>query len=108
MGPVKTVEVPQDILDTAQLTIDDLKVEMAVYLYAQGRLSIGKAACPVGRPESWRRCRCGSFGSYWPPVGSPRTTAWLIWMRTSPHCVPSAGYGRRQQHLTPYQSGCHR
>ena len=43
MGPVKTLEVPQDILDTARLTIDDLKVEMAVYLYGQGRLSIGKA-----------------------------------------------------------------
>ena len=43
MGPVKTLEVPQDILDTSRLTIDDLKVEMAVYLYAQRRLSIGKA-----------------------------------------------------------------
>jgi len=43
MSPVKTFEVPQDILDTARLTIDDLKVEMAVYLYGQGRLSIGKA-----------------------------------------------------------------
>ncbi len=43
MRPVNTLEVPQDILDTARLTIDDLKVEMAVYLYAQGRLSIGKA-----------------------------------------------------------------
>lgn len=43
MGPVKTLEVPQDILDTARLTIDDLKVEIAVHLYAQGRLSIGKA-----------------------------------------------------------------
>jgi len=43
MGPVKTLEVPQDILDTARLTIDDLKVEMAVYLYSQDRLFIGKA-----------------------------------------------------------------
>ncbi len=43
MHRVNTLEVPQDILDTARLTIDDLKVEMAVYLYAQGRLSIGKA-----------------------------------------------------------------
>ena len=43
MSSVNTLEVPQDILDTARLTIDDLKVEMAVYLYAQGRLSIGKA-----------------------------------------------------------------
>ena len=37
------MEVPQDILDTARMTIDDLKVEMAVYLYAQGRLTVGKA-----------------------------------------------------------------
>lgn len=43
MSLVNTLEVPQDILDTARLTVDDLKVEMAVYLYAQGRLSIGKA-----------------------------------------------------------------
>ncbi len=40
---VLTLEVPQDILDSARLTISELKVEMAVYLYAQGRLSIGKA-----------------------------------------------------------------
>jgi predicted HTH domain antitoxin len=37
------LEVPQDILDSARLTISELKVELAVYLYAQGRLSIGKA-----------------------------------------------------------------
>ncbi len=43
MGPVKTLEAPQDVLDTARLTTEDLKVEMAVCLYAQGRLSIGKA-----------------------------------------------------------------
>ena len=43
MSAVNVLEVPQDILDTARLTVDELKVEMAVYLYAQGRLSIGKA-----------------------------------------------------------------
>ena len=37
------LEVPQDILDSARLTITELKVEMAVYLYSQGRLSMGKA-----------------------------------------------------------------
>jgi len=37
------LEVPRDILDSARLSMDDLKVEMAVHLYAQGRLSIGKA-----------------------------------------------------------------
>ena len=37
------MEIPQDLLDSARLTVPELKVEMAVYLYAQGRLSIGKA-----------------------------------------------------------------
>ncbi len=40
---VPALEVPQDILDSARLTISELKVEMAIYLYAQGRLSSGKA-----------------------------------------------------------------
>lgn len=40
---IRGAEVPQDILDSARLTIPELKAEMAVYLYAQGRLSIGKA-----------------------------------------------------------------
>ena len=43
MNIVHTLEVPQDILDSARLTVSELKVEIAVYLYAQGRLSIGKA-----------------------------------------------------------------
>ena len=37
------LEVSQDILDSARMTPAELKVEMAVHLYAQGRLSIGKA-----------------------------------------------------------------
>jgi predicted HTH domain antitoxin len=43
MSTVNVLEIQQDILDTACLTVDELRVEMAVYLYAQGRLSIGKA-----------------------------------------------------------------
>jgi predicted HTH domain antitoxin len=43
MRDVNVLEVPQDILDSARLTIPELKVEMAVYLYSQGRLSVGKA-----------------------------------------------------------------
>ena len=38
-----TLEIPQDILDSAHMTTDELKVELAVALYAQGRLAIGKA-----------------------------------------------------------------
>jgi predicted HTH domain antitoxin len=43
MGDVHTLEVPQDILDSSRLTLAELKVGIAVYLYSQGRLSIGKA-----------------------------------------------------------------
>jgi predicted HTH domain antitoxin len=43
MSTISLLEVPQDILDSARLTAADLKVEMAIHLYAQGRLSIGKA-----------------------------------------------------------------
>lgn len=43
MGSTNVFEVPQDILDTARLTMADLRVELAISLYAQGRLSIGKA-----------------------------------------------------------------
>ena len=40
---VQALEVPQDVLDSARMTPSELKVEMAVHLYTQGRLSIGKA-----------------------------------------------------------------
>jgi len=43
MSALNTLEIPQDILDSAKLTLDDLKVEIAISLYTQGRLSIGKA-----------------------------------------------------------------
>ena len=43
MSKVNVLHVPQDILDSSRLTLSELKVEIAVYLYAQRRLSIGKA-----------------------------------------------------------------
>ncbi len=43
MSQMKTIEIPQKILDSARLNLDGLKCEIAVALYAQGRLSIGKA-----------------------------------------------------------------
>ncbi|RME48810.1 MAG: UPF0175 family protein [Chloroflexi bacterium] len=47
---VSILEIPQDILDSARLSVPELKVELAVYLYAQGRLSIGKARELAGMP----------------------------------------------------------
>jgi predicted HTH domain antitoxin len=38
-----TIEIPQDILDSARLTVPEVKAELAIHLYAQRRLSIGKA-----------------------------------------------------------------
>ncbi|OQY58041.1 MAG: hypothetical protein B6245_13920 [Desulfobacteraceae bacterium 4572_88] len=43
MSALRTLEISQDILDSARLTINDLKTEIAVSLYAQGRLSVCKA-----------------------------------------------------------------
>lgn len=40
---ITTLDIPQEILESARLTASELKVEIAVYLYASGRLSIGKA-----------------------------------------------------------------
>ena len=43
MGTFSLLEIPQDVLDSARLTVTELKIELAISLYAQGRLSIGKA-----------------------------------------------------------------
>ncbi len=43
MGKVTTLQIPQDILDSARLTPKGLKVEIAVHLYEEGWLSLGKA-----------------------------------------------------------------
>ena len=43
MSNLDILKIHQDILDSARLTINDLRTEIAVSLYAQRRLSIGKA-----------------------------------------------------------------
>lgn len=37
------LEIAPEILDSARLTIDELKIEIAISLYVQRQLSIGKA-----------------------------------------------------------------
>jgi predicted HTH domain antitoxin len=39
-----TFTIPQDVLDSARITIADIRLEIALALYAQRRLSVGKAA----------------------------------------------------------------
>ncbi len=41
--PLLTIEVPRYLLQAARVTPDELKVELAVQLYQQRRLSIGLA-----------------------------------------------------------------
>jgi len=43
MTDMRTIHIPQDILDSARLTTADLKTELALTLYTQSRLSVGKA-----------------------------------------------------------------
>lgn len=43
MSSSRALEIPQDILDSARLTLDEMRVELAISLYSQGRLSMGKA-----------------------------------------------------------------
>ena len=43
MSATAHLEIPQDVLDSARMTAEQLLVELAVHLYEQGRLSIGKA-----------------------------------------------------------------
>lgn len=40
---IQLLEIDQDILDSARLTPGEAKIELAIYLYSQRRLSIGKA-----------------------------------------------------------------
>ena len=42
-SPVILLEIPQEVLDSARLTLPDLKIEIAVTLYAQNRLALSKA-----------------------------------------------------------------
>lgn len=37
------LEIPSDVLDSARMTIAEMQTELAIHLYEQGRLSVGKA-----------------------------------------------------------------
>lgn len=48
-----SVTIDEDVLDSARITGDELKIEIAISLYASGRLSIDKARELAGMPL-WR------------------------------------------------------
>ena len=43
MSEMQSIDIPRDVFDSARLTSAELKLELALALYAQQRLSIGKA-----------------------------------------------------------------
>ncbi|MEO5344324.1 MAG: UPF0175 family protein [Gammaproteobacteria bacterium SHHR-1] len=43
MPATAQLDIPQDLLDSARLSLHELKQELALSLYGQGRLSLGKA-----------------------------------------------------------------
>ncbi len=38
-----TIEIPREVTHAARMTVEELKIELAVHLYEQGKLSFGKA-----------------------------------------------------------------
>jgi predicted HTH domain antitoxin len=43
MEPVVSIQVPREVLHAARMTADELKRELALYLFERGKLSFGKA-----------------------------------------------------------------
>jgi predicted HTH domain antitoxin len=52
MADMQILEISQDILDSARLSVQEMRLELAITLYAQKRLSIGKA-CQLADMSLW-------------------------------------------------------
>ena len=50
MSPTIFIELPREVLHAARMTSDEMKRELAITLYEQGRLSFGKARELAGLP----------------------------------------------------------
>ena len=44
MPATLTFDIPSDVLESARMTLCDVKLELAIALFSRGRLSMGKAA----------------------------------------------------------------
>jgi predicted HTH domain antitoxin len=44
MAATMNIEIPADVLESARMTVQDAKLELAIALFCRGRLSMGKAA----------------------------------------------------------------
>lgn len=52
-APTVAIQIPGEILHAARLSEEEMKVELAVHLFEQGRLSFGKARA-LADMNAWR------------------------------------------------------
>jgi len=57
-----TLDIPADVLESARMTVGDAKLELAVALFSQGRLSMGKAAELAGLSVGQFQLHLGARG----------------------------------------------
>lgn len=50
MDSTLSLELPSDLLHSARMTVDEVKVELAVLLFQKERVSLGRAADFAGMP----------------------------------------------------------
>ena len=60
MPATLNMEIPADVLESARMTVDDAKLELAIALFATGRLSLGKAAELAGMPVAELQMHLGA------------------------------------------------
>ena len=67
MSSTMTLELPSDVLESARMSVPDLKLELALSLFSLGRLSMGKAAEVAGLPVGKFQLHLGSrnLGSHY-------------------------------------------
>ena len=52
MSTTISIEIPREVIHIARMTPEELRVELAVYLFQQGKLSFGKAR-EVAEMTAW-------------------------------------------------------
>ena len=75
------LDVPEDVLTTTRMTLEDIRLELAVALFRLDRLSMGKAAESVGVPT-------GSFQHHLAGAGPGLITMLSMSWKTRPPWLP--------------------
>ena len=60
MPATLNMEIPADVLESARMTVSEAKLELAIALFAAGRLSLGKAAELAGMPVAELQMHLGT------------------------------------------------